>query len=393
MRILLVHNAYQQFGGEDTTFLNEKALLEQGGHEVFPLHFDNKASETAAGKLGLLWRSIYNPDSARAVRAAIREHRPDVMHVHNFFYTASPAIFGAAKEMGVPTVATVQNYRLICSGAYLMRDGHVCELCVHKRFPVYGIKHKCHRGSAIASAQLTLNTGIHKALGTFQTKVDRFVVVTEFNRQKLLNSSLDLAAGQVIVKPNSVEDQGFAPPEGRVGPYLFVGRLSPEKGILTLLEAAIQGGFELEILGGGPLKENVEAAAASHPNIKYLGFQPRQAILDKMKVARALLFPSVWYEGLPLTICEAFSTGLPVIISNLGNLNEIVTEGKDGLWFVPGKPESMAAAVRRFEGMDGTALSAGARATYLERYTPAKNLAALESIYGELAANALADKA
>lgn len=384
MRILLVHNAYQQFGGEDTTFLNEKALLEAAGHEVFPLLFDNKASESAAGKLGLLWRSIYNPASAERVQEAIRAHRPDVMHAHNFFYTASPAIFSAAKALGVPTVATIQNYRLICSGAYLMREGKVCELCVHQTFPLHGIRHGCHRGSALATAQLTLNTGLHKMRGTFRQDVDRFVVVTEFNRQKLLNSSLHLGPGQVVVKPNSVEDQGFAPPEQRTGPYLFVGRLSPEKGILTLLEAAKQGRFPLEILGGGPLKEAVEAAAAAYPNIRYLGFQPRPVILEKMKQAQALLFPSVWYEGLPLTICEAFSTGLPVIISHLGNLNEIVTEGRDGLWFTPGDAAALADAVRRYEAADRVALSAGARQTYLDRYTPARNLASLEALYADL---------
>lgn len=384
MRILLVHNAYQQFGGEDTTFLNEKALLEAAGHDVFPLVFDNKASETATGKLGLLWRSIYNPTSVTRVQEAIRLHRPDVMHVHNFFYTASPAIFGAAKELGVPTVATVQNYRLICSGAYLMREGKVCELCVQETFPLHGVRHRCHRGSALATAQLTLNTGLHKLRGTFRQDVDRFVVVTEFNRQKMLDSSLHLRPDQVAVKPNSVEDQGFAPVSERTGPYLFVGRLSPEKGILTLLEAAKQAGFPLEILGGGPLKEQVEAAAASYPNIRYLGFQPRPVILEKMKQAQALLFPSVWYEGLPLTICEAFSTGLPVIISNLGNLNEIVTEGRDGLWFKPGDAASLADAVRLYEMSDKAGLSAGARQTYVDRYTPASNLASLESLYQSL---------
>jgi glycosyltransferase involved in cell wall biosynthesis len=383
VRILLVHNAYQQFGGEDVTFQNEKALLETAGHEVFPLLFSNDAGKTAAGKLSLAWRSIYNPASAQKVKEAIRSFRPDVMHVHNFFYEASPAIFYAAKSLGVPTVLTVQNYRLICAGAYLLRDGHVCELCVNSRFPVYGTKYGCYQ-SSVASAQLTLNTGIHKTIGTFKTQIDRYIVVTEFNKQKLMHSSLQLQAEQIVVKPNSVEDIGLAPTAGRTGPYLFVGRLSPEKGVLTLLEAAKKGGFPLEILGGGPLKERVEEAAASHPNIKYLGFQPRDVILDKMKRAQALLFTSVWYEGLPLTILEAMSCGLPILISNLGNLNEIVTEGKDGLWFTPGNADSLLGAIARFEAGDRTKLAEGARQTYLERYTPVQNLAGLEKVYSEL---------
>jgi glycosyltransferase involved in cell wall biosynthesis len=383
VRILLVHNAYQQFGGEDVTFANERALLERSGHQVYPLLFDNKASETTSGKIGMLWRSIYNPATADAVRKAIKAFAPDIMHVHNFFYTASGGIFYAAKELGVPTVLTVQNYRLLCAGAYLMRDGKVCELCVHSKFPTHGVKHGCYKSPAM-SAHLTLNTGLHKTFGTFKEKIDRFIVVTEFNKQKLMNSSLQLRADQIAVKPNSVEDVGLAATNGRTGPYLFVGRLSLEKGVLTLLAAAKKGGFPLEILGGGPLQEQVQEAAASFPNIRYLGFQPRELILEKMKTAKALLFTSVWYEGLPLTILEAMSTGLPIIISNLGNLNEIVTEGQDGLWFAPGNADSLVEAIGRFEAGDRDKLSEGARSTYLARYTHAQNLAGLESIYAGL---------
>jgi len=383
VRILLVHNAYQQYGGEDVTFANERALLEQAGHEVYPLLFDNKGAETALGKVGLLWRSIYNPTSAAAVRQAIRAFAPDVMHVHNFFYTASASIFYAAKAMGVPTVLTVQNYRLLCAGAYLMRNGQVCELCIQSTFPIHGARYGCYKSGAM-SAQLTLNTGLHKTAGTFKHQIDKYVVVTEFNKQKLAHSSLALPEGQIIVKPNSVEDAGFADPALRTGPYLFVGRLSPEKGVRTLLEAAKKGQFALEILGGGPLKEEVEAAAAQFSTINYLGFQPREAIIQKMKTARALLFPSVWYEGLPLTILEAMSTGLPIIISNLGNLNEIVTQGHDGLWFAPGNADSLLDAITRYEAGDIAALAAGARQTYLNRYTPAQNLAGLEAVYEAL---------
>ena len=382
MRILLVHNRYTQFGGEDTTYLGEKALLEANGQHVDALEFSNEEVQGAAGKLGLLWRAFYNPEAARRLREKVAGFKPDVIHVHNFFYVASAAIFIEARRLGVPVVATIQNYRLICNSAYLMREGKVCELCVNETFPLHGIKYACHRGSRLQSAHLTAVTGWHKAQGTFVNSINRFITVTEFNRNKLLNSSLRPAPGQVIAKPNSVADAGHSPVSGRTGGYLFVGRLSPEKGIETLLKAAEQGRFPLRILGGGPLEELVRGYAQRLPNVAYLGFQSRDFILAEMKQARALLFPSVWYEGLPLTILEAMSTGLPIIISNLGNLNEIVTHGIDGLTFEPGNAQALAQRVGEFEAQNLlSTLSQGARQTYLNRYTHEGNFIALMRIY------------
>ena len=388
VRILLVHNRYTQFGGEDTTFLGEKALLESKGQEVDTLEFSNQEAEGIAGKLGLLWKAFYNPEAAKRLREKVALFKPDVIHVHNFFYVASPSIFIEAGRLGVPIVATIQNYRLICNSAYLMRDGKVCELCVDKTFPIYGIKYACHRGSRLQSAHLTAVTGWHKAQGTFVNNISRFITVTEFNRQKLIHSSLGPRPNQVIAKPNSVADVGFADTELRKGGYLFVGRLSPEKGIETLLKAAEIGGFPLRMLGGGPLEGLVREYAERLPNITYLGFQSRDFILSEMKQAQALLFPSVWYEGLPLTILEALSTGLPIIISDLGNLNEIVTHGKDGLTFAPGNPQALADAAKHYQANELLAtLSRGARQTYLSRYTHEGNFEALMGIYGAIMNN------
>ena len=291
MRILLIHNKYKQFGGEDTTFLTEKALLEGRGHEVDTLIFDNaEIPGTAPGAMALAWRSIYNPASAAALKRKVEAFKPDVAHVHNFFYQASPAVFIQAKKMGLPIVATLQNYRLICAGAYLLRDGQICEKCVHGTFPIHGIIHGCHSGSALKSAQLILNTGLHKTFGTFQRCVSRFITVTEFNRLRMIDSSLAPRPEQVVVKPNSVEDAGLVPPAERQGGYLFAGRLSAEKGITTLLDAAAFGGFPLEIVGGGPLEGMVRDYATRHPNIVYLGFQSRPNLMERMRKAQALLF-------------------------------------------------------------------------------------------------------
>ena len=383
MRILLVHNRYTQFGGEDTTFLGEKALLEANGQQVDTLEFSNADAKGPVGKVALLFKAFYNRQAARLLREKVEAFKPDVIHVHNFFYVASPSIFIEARRLGVPVVATIQNYRLICNSAYLMRQGQVCELCVSQTFPIHGIRFGCHRGSRVQSAHLTAVTGWHKWRGSFVNSISRFITVTEFNREKLIHSSLAPSLTQVIAKPNSVADVGYADPASRIGGYLFVGRLSAEKGIETLLKAAEIGNFPLRILGGGPLESLVKQYADRLSNIEYLGFQSRDFILSEMKQAQALLFPSVWYEGLPLTILEAMSTGLPVIISNLGNLNEIVTDGYNGLTFAPGSAQALADAVATYQNQNKLAeLSQGARATYLTKYTHQGNFEALMRIYG-----------
>ena len=386
MRILFVHNQYQQYGGEDTTVRAERALLEANGHEVELLLFDNADIKTFMDKAFLLWSSIRNGHSFERLRTIIKAFRPDVVHFHNTFYVASSSIFWVAKEYNLPVVATMHNYRLICSGAYLLRDGKICELCVTKAFPIHGVVHGCFRGSHMLTAHLTINTGINKVRGTYRNAVDRFITLTDFNRQKFLSSSMNLRTEQVMVKPNSVDDVGYSPADERNGAYLFVGRLAQEKGLSTLLDAAVEAGFQLDILGTGPLKGKVESYSAYHSNIRYLGFKPRDIILDYMRRAKALIFPSLWYEGLPFTILEAMSTGMPVIVSDLGNLNEIVTDGVDGLHFSTGNAQELAQKVLAFDADLAlrTHLGQGARQTYLARYSPSTNYQNLITLYQQV---------
>jgi len=391
MRILLVHNRYLQVGGEDSTLATERDLL-QKNHDLSVLEFDNRDIQGALGKLKLGLLGFYNPYSARRLREAIRSFKPDIIHVHNFYYVASPSIFYEAAKHRIPVVQTLHNYRLVCQAASLLRGGRVCELCINGTFQFHGIRHRCFNNSALQSAHLGLLTGMHKVLGTWREKIDTFIVPTAFMKQKLVNSSARLPESRVVIKPNCVEDKGDASGRERNRSFLFVGRLSSEKGIQCLLDAMNLGDFSLEIIGSGPLMAHVEAHAAEHASIVYHGRQDQDFVIEKMKQCQALVFPSIWYEGLPITILEAFSTGTPVIASDIDNIKTIVTDGYNGLHFAHGDSGALASKLREFleEQSRNARLYKQARQTFEDMYTTQANYRQLVEIYAQTIADAKA---
>lgn len=380
MKVLQVHNAYTKQGGEDAIVEAEKNLLASYNHQVEQLFFTNEGL-TKLQQINLLYKSLYNKQAAKILKEKIKIFQPDIIHIHNLFYVASPAILYEAQKCNIPVVLTIHNFRLICSGALLLRNGQVCELCTQKKFPFAGIKHQCFQNSSLKTAQITLITGLHKLLGTWQKKVDAYITLSNFVKNKLLHSSLQLSPEKVLVKPNFVVDKGWRDSRERKDFFLFVGRLSAEKGINVLLEAHKYHQFRLEIIGTGDLKELVQAYAKNNSNIIYHGFREQDFIIEKMKECRALLFPSVWYEGMPVTLLEAFSTGTPVIISDINNLNEMVNNGYDGLHFKTGNSRDLARRIQHFEQNPKPEFYENARKTYENFYNPEKNYRQLIEIY------------
>ena len=383
MKILLIHNKYKLAGGEDSIFEAEKNILENHGHSVKALFFDNKEIDSLTKKLKLSYQLIYNRGSEKTVNKVIIAFKPDVIHIHNLFYAASPSILFAAHKNNIPLVLTLHNYRLICSGSLLMRDSKPCELCVSKVFPLDGVKYGCHRSSKIETAQLTLSTGIHKLIKTWNSKVSKYIVLTEFAKKKFINSSLGLLSEKIVVKPNSTDNTESIDLNDRENYFLFIGRLSQEKGIDVLLKAFENKKTIIEIIGDGPLKNLVEKVASENTNITYWGYKDKSAVISKLKKCKALIVPSVCYESLPTAVLEAYSAGTPVIISDIGNLNEIVTDNYNGLHFKTNDPIDLYRTVERFnENISWHApLYSNARKTYLEKYTPEINYKNLISIY------------
>lgn len=381
MRILIIHNHYQQKGGEDTVVQTESGLLRSRGHAVACLTFHNDSLQ-GASKARALLRSIYNPQAARALRAQIAAFRPDVIHVHNLFYVASPSVLYAAARAGVPVVYTLHNYRLICPSAFLYHAGAVYERSIGRILPWDALRKRVWNGSLGQTLGIVAITATHKLLGTFRRKVSRYVVFTEFARSLFVGSSLGAAPEQFFIKPNFVPDLGYQP-DAREAPYLFIGRLSPEKGIRTLLAAVQQQPFPLQIMGDGPLRAEVEACAATVPSLTYLGPQPRAAVMAALRTCRALIFPSEWYEGMPMVLLEALSVGCPIILSGLGNPASMIPDGTAGLHITPGGAADLCAKVAQLEAQPALrqAMSQAARALYEDHYSPEQNYRLLMRLY------------
>ena len=383
LRVAVAHNRYQQPGGEDQVFEREVALLKSAGHDVLSYEVHNDAVASMSS-FSVAARYVWNPTTYGTLRARFASFRPHVVHVHNTLPLISPAILVAARRSGAAVVQTLHNYRMVCPSATLFRDGRPCELCVPQRLALSGVRHACYRNSRSATAAVAGSTFIHRVLRTYAHNVDRFIALTEFARTTL--SKGGVPANKLVVKPNFTAPIGATHREAG-GMALFVGRLSEEKGIRTLMEAWKRHRDlpPLRIAGDGPLRSEVELQSAQNGNITALGALPQGRVPVEMRSAAVLVFPSTWYEGFPMTIVEAFANGLPVVASRIGSVAEIVTDGEVGLTFTPGDADELADRVRRLSNdRDLNArLGAAALHRYGERYTPEANLEQLQRIYQE----------
>jgi len=384
MKILLVHNKYQQPGGENVVFETEGELLSSNGHFVERLTFDNAEIKTWVDKCLSGLKVIYNPASARKFREKIEHFNPDIIHVHNFVPLVSPSIFSVAKKFGIPIILTLHNYRLICPSATLVYKGKIYEQSIHSVFPIDAVIKGVYRKSPLQTAAVAVMVAWHNLIGTWRNKVDFYIVLSQFAREKFKASRLGIPEERLVVKPNFVPDFGMGH-AARDNDFLFVGRLVEEKGVRVLLKAARLLTFKLTIIGDGPMRKLVTDAVSSNSNIRYLGFQDKVNIARHMKRSKALIFPSIWYEGFPLAILEAFSTGTLVIASGLGAMAEIIQNGVNGLLFETGNEADLVKKIVEIEDKPAfvNQMAEKARLSYLTHYTPEKNYGLLLGIYNK----------
>ncbi len=386
MRVLVAHNSYQHRGGEDAVLEAEAQLLAERGHVVIRYQRDNDELRNGGGFSSLRagFEAVWASRSYREVKALIAEEKPDVAHFHNTLAVISPAAYYACAEAGVPVVQTLHNYRLVCPSATLMRDGRVCEACLGRSVAWPGVVHACYRDSRAATAAVTGLLAVHHAMGTWRQKVDVYVALTEFARRKFVEGGLP--EQRIAVKPNFlVRDPGARRGHGECA--LYVGRLAEEKGPQVLLKAwaRLGGHVPLKIAGDGPLREELgrQVGAMGVTEAELLGLMSSEEIAGLLHGARFLVFPSVWYEGFPMTIAEAFACGVPVIASRLGSMAEIVADGKTGLHFTAGDEADLAAKVEwawtHAEEMEE--MGRAARREFEKRYTGPANYKKLMEIY------------
>lgn len=381
-RIAMFHNRYGEPGGEDLSAAMETSLLRARGIQVLEYTASNRdlleGPRTAAA--AALWRSHFNRRVYEAVRRFCREHQPQVAHVQNFWFALSPSIHAACHDEGVATVQTLRNYRLLCVNAYLMRNGGPCEDCVG-HVPWRGVLHACYRDSRLSSALVARMIQYNRIRGTWRHDVDVYVALTAFARSRFVAGGLP--EERILLKPNTVEDPGPPTPPGAGA--VFVGRLSPEKGIDLLLDAwQALPDVRLTIVGDGPLRGRVEQAAAQNPAIAFLGQRPGPECFDVIRRSALLVMASRWYEGFPRVIVEAYALGRAVVAPRLGSMADLVN-GRTGLLFQPGSPGELARCVNEIvrDASLAREMSQHARAEYERSYTPSANVARLLEIYQE----------
>jgi glycosyltransferase involved in cell wall biosynthesis len=395
VRVLVVHNRYRSENpsGEDQVVDNESALLASAGHDVALClaHSDDIAGMAPWRKALVPGRVVWSVSGRRQVAAAIAEHRPDVVHVHNVFPLLSPAVLDACRDAGVPVVMTVHNYKPMCASGDLQRDGRVCHDCVGKA-PLPALQHGCYRGSRIATAPIAVSLVVNRR--RWQSAPDAVLALSEAQRTLLVAHGFP--ADRVSVKANAV-DAGPTRPAGSPGDHVvFLGRLSAEKGLDVLLAAwdrlpeSTRLSCPLVIGGSGPGAASLARWAAGRPDVTVLGQVPRTVGAEWVGRARAVVMPSVWEETFGLVAIEAMAAGVAPLASAHGSFPSIVTDGVDGLLHRPGDAAHLAEHLALVIGTDDVAIRLGraGRATYEARYTPAANLAALEGIYRRVSAAA-----
>ena len=386
MNILLVHNSYQQAGGEDAVVAAEAGLLVECGHRVIAYSRSNEElnGDGLIGQAVAGLRATWSSRSYREITQLLKKGRPDVVHFHNTFPLISPAAYYACKQIGVPVVQTLHNYRLLCPEANFLRDGRVCEACLRQPVAWPGIALGCYRGSRGATAAVAAMQITHRAMRTWQTKVAVYIALSEFARRKFIEGGLP--GNRIAVKPNFVA--GDFKPRSSPGRYaLFAGRLSEEKGVQVLLSAwrMLQSAIPLRIVGDGPLLEKMssEIRESLWPFVELTGRRTPEEVRLLMSEAKFLISPSICYENFPLAVGESFASAVPVIASRLGSMAEIVQDGVTGLHFEAGNPADLAAKVdwawNHHEEI--ARMGRAARMEYEAKYTPSRNYEILIGIY------------
>lgn len=376
MRIAQIHNTYQVAGGEDRVVELERALLLEHGH-VVPQHIvSNDDIVGLTKKATTLFTTPYNPKARSALLTWLNREKPDVVHVHNFFPQFSPSIYDACADAGVPVVQTLHNFRTLCAGALLLRDGRYCDKCVG-RLPIWGIAHRCYRGSLAGSVAVA---GMVMSYRRQRHRVQRFIALSAFARDVFVRAGMP--PERIALKPNFVRDPGPVPPGPRTG-GLYVGRLSEEKGIDQLISAWHGINQPLQIAGTGPLEDAMRARAPQ--SAVFRGWMQSDAIREEMWKSAFLVAPSLSTEQFPMALAEAFSCGLPVITSRSQALEEIVTEGETGLLCAPGDVNELRTKIQWAVAhpQEMARMGLAARARYEARYSDRSNYDMLMRIYAD----------
>lgn len=387
MKILFIHDFYQQFGGEDSVALAERQLLEERGEEVlfWTRHNDEIKNYGILAKANFFADTVYSRRTARDLRKAAVDFKPDVAFVHNIYPLISPSLYYTLHALCVPIVQVLHDFRPFCSNGWFYINGRICERCKFGNH-LHGVTNRCFRDSYMLSALYSTALGVNRWAGMLD-RVDAFICLTDFFKEKILE--IGIPEEKIFIRPNFIDtaplrtDSDGA--DGR-GYALFLGRLSNEKGLWTLIRAFEPlPEIELRIVGTGPLEQEIRTYLREKNlhHIKLLGFKSGD---EKWQLIKNCLFgviPSQWYENFPIAALEFYAASKPIVASNLGGLPCVIQEGKSGLLFEAGKTTELSQKVQRLFSNPAEARSMGRQGRLLAEttYGPQQSYENLMSIF------------
>ncbi|MFT7381272.1 MAG: glycosyltransferase involved in cell wall biosynthesis [Roseivirga sp.] len=328
MKIVQVHNFYQNLTGDDSVVQEEYQLLTKNGHQVHQF-LKHNTDLKATGLLGKVRAAANLRNSAQVGKefgAMLKIEKPDIVHVHNIFPLITPIVFQVCQEMAVPVIQTLHNYRLLCVNTLFYRDGHICDDCLIEGSLKPGVTNRCYKNSYVQSALLSDSISFHFRKGTWANSVDQYFCLSEFAKEKFIQGGipkekLSVKANFVDEPINEITYESF---------ILFAGKLEEQKGLLDFIELA-KSKPEINFKVAGFCDDTT--IFASFANVEYLGEITRDKLMEYMSTCQAVLFLSKMYEGMPMTILEAFAHKKAVVARNQGAMKEMIDHGQNGLLF------------------------------------------------------------
>ncbi|WP_092999383.1 glycosyltransferase family 4 protein [Rhizobium sp. NFR07] len=402
-RLLNINNYFYRRGGAEAVFFDHSALFEEAGWDVVPFAMQHEqnlpspwsdyfVSEIEYGRdIGLrdkvvqAAKVIYSFEAQRELERLIDKARPSIAHAHNIYHHLSPAVFQTLNKAGIPTVMTAHDLKLACPAYKMLRDGKVCEEC--KGGHIYNVMvHRCIKGSLPLSGVVFAETLLHKTLGTYRNKVDRFVVPSRFYREKLMEWGWP---GEKLVHiPNFVDVASFSTDWEEGDYFVFAGRLAPEKGVDTLIRAAAASGQKLMIAGTGPEEARLKKLAGDlGADATFTGHLSGANLFRLIGQSRALVLPSEWYENAPISVLEAYALGRPVIGSDIGGIPELIRPGETGAIAAPASADSLADTLARMaerSPSERTGMGKAGRQWVAENFSSSLYRDRMMALYAEL---------
>jgi len=405
MKLLSLNTYHYRRGGADAVFLDHDELFRKLGWETAVLamqHPRNSISpwseyfvdELEFGHAYNPWKKIvmaskviYSFEARKKLSRLLDKFIPDVAHAHCIYHHLSPSVLSLLHERGIPTVMTAHDLKLACPAYKMLNRNGICERCKHGNLLHVAI-HRCVQDSFAVSALVAVESMAHKLFRLYRKNLDKIIVPSQFFRTKF--TEWGWPEEKFVHIPNFVRADEYTP-QFKPGDYfLYFGRLAPEKGVDTLIKAAIQANVRLRIAGTGPDERRLINLAASSPRIEFMGYCAGEDLKMLLRESRAIVLPSQWYENAPMSILEAYASGKPVIAANIGGIPEMVLEGQTGYLFESGNADELAGRLAHTNGLpDGRIAEIGkqARAYVATAFTPARYTQDMLRLYQSLGAN------